>query len=149
MNPIAKFIYHSSLYTTAVTIAFFLFAKVLNVSGMHLTFGRYFLILSFGFILSASENIFSIKKISVYLRYLMHYAVLGVAFSIIFLNIRKTDETYIFGIETVIASLLVFTVFYITAVMLFVFLKKKFSKLDKKANNKTNENKQQYTSRFS
>ena len=148
MNPLAKFVYKSALYTSLITLAFFLFASIMSVTELHLTFGRYFLIFAFGFILSASENVFTIEKISKPLKYVIHYLSLAIAFAVIFLSIRSTDETYSFGIDTIVASFVVFTFLYALGFGMAKLSKKLFYAQNKNNSQKSKEPKSEYESRF-
>ena len=120
----------------------------MSVAELHLTFGRYFLIFAFGFILSASENIFTIEKLSKPLKYVIHYLSLAITFAVIFLSIRSTDETYSFGIDTIVASFVVFTFLYALGFGIIKLSKKFFKTQNKALPQRNKEAKSEYKSRF-
>ena len=124
MKYFSRFLYHATAYTVTVTMLFFAFAKLMGVeSTPSVTFGRYALIFAFGLVLSASEYIFSIDKLSRVLKYILHYAVLAIAFFFVFLTVRKDSDTFIFNASVIFASLIVFTAFYLLGLGLILLFK--------------------------
>ena len=124
MKYFSRFIYHATAYTVAVTMLFFAFAKLMGVeSTPSVTFGRYALIFAFGLVLSASEYIFSVEKLSRVLRYFLHYAILAVAFFFVFLTVRKDSDTFVFNASVIFASIIIFSVFYLIGLGLVLLFK--------------------------
>ena len=114
MKFISRFLYHATAYTVAVTMLFFAFAKLMGVeSTPSVTFGRYALIFAFGMVLSASEYVFSLDRLSRLLKHLIHYLVLAIAFFCVFLTVRSESDAFIFDAATIFASLIIFTAFYL------------------------------------
>ena len=122
-----RFIYRASLYTVAITFAFYLTATIINIPSLQMSFGRYFLILALGVTVAAAELIFSVERFSIPIRYLLNYSALAVTFTSVFIAVRASDDKFIVRGSTAIASLLAFTVFYALAV-LFSFLIKRIKK---------------------
>ncbi len=147
IGNISKFLYRGTAYTAIISILFFIFAKLLDVSDLHLSFSRYLIILAFGMIVSATEFVFTFNKLPRIAQYFIHYFVLSIAFFFVFLNIRKSSGDFEFAPSTVFASLAVFTCFYFIILGIVFITKKAISKQEKKTNKKTN-GKAPYQARF-
>ena len=146
MTPTKKFLYHTAAYTVVTSFLFLIFAKAVGVSELYLSFSRYITILALSMVTAATESIFTLNKIPRACRFIIHYAVLAVAFFFIFLSIRSSDGTYQFNTTSIFASLVIFSVFYfliLGSVML-------YKKLSKRENGKapTETKTKPYTSKF-
>ncbi len=149
MNNITKFLYRGCAYTVAISMLFFLFARILNINELHLSFSRYFIIFAFGLIVSASEFIFTIKKISTILQYAIHYLVLSIAFFCVFLTVQTSSGSYEFSVSSIFASLAIFSFFYFIILGFIVLVKRKLSVKKTSTSTKSkNEEKTTYSPRF-
>jgi len=90
-----RFIYRASLYTVAITFAFYLTATIINIPSLQMSFGRYFLILALGVTVAAAELIFSVERFSIPVRYLLNYSALAVTFTSVFIAVRASDDKFI------------------------------------------------------
>ena len=147
MKYIEKFLYHSAAYTVVISILFFIFAAISRVDELSISFSRYMLIFAFSLIISATEFIFSIKKLHVSLRYLIHYFVLCIGFFVVFLSVRSAAGNAQFSAATVFAGIIIFSLVYFLIVLALLLIKKVISKrtkgVDKKVGKATD-----YTPRF-
>lgn len=147
MKKSEKFIYHSAAYTVAISIFFFLFARMMQIEELSISFARYFTIIAFSFVLSASEFIFDIKKLPGYLKHIIHYAVLAIAFFVVFLTVQNESGDYEFKVTAVFAAVIIFSVLYLIITMVYIFaLKPRFTKSKKAAS--ANEKTSSYQPRF-
>ena len=128
MNFLEKLLYHTAAYSTLITIAVFLFARIGGVSELVMTFGKYFLILLFSVLISSTERIFNVEKIPKPLKYVIHYSVLCIAFYLIFLNVKASDGTSRFSAASIFAAVIIFTVFYLLFMLSIRFIKAKMHK---------------------
>ena len=149
MTQQEKFIYHTTAYTVGISIAFFLFAKILRIDELSISFLRYFTIFAFSMVLSGSEFIFTLNRMPVYLKHLIHYLITCVAFFFVFLTVQNSSGEYQFRIHTVFAAVVIFSAIYsiLTLIYLFVF-KCKLTKNVKKEENKFSNKTTKYKPRF-
>lgn len=131
MNNTEKFIYHSCAYTVGVSIVFFLFARLMKIDELSISFLRYFTIFAFSLVLSGSEFLFSIEKLPKYVRHILHYIILCIAFFVIFLTVQKSSGEYQFRVDTVFAAIFIFSAFYIIVTLIYLFVFKSSKKAAK------------------
>ncbi len=145
MNNTEKFIYHSCAYTVGISTVFFIFARLMKIDELSISFLRYFTIFAFSLVLSGSEFLFSIDKLPKYLRHILHYLILCVTFFVVFLTVQKSSGEYQFRVTTVFAAIFIFSAFYLIITLICLFVIKPSGK---KTN--INEEKQinKYTPRF-
>lgn len=124
MKKIEKFLYHSAAYTVIISALFFLFAKAFSLADTSMSFGRYFLILMFGVIISASEFIFTIDRIPLPVKYLVHFVCLFLTFFLVFMNVKNADGASHFSATFVFSALAIFTVLYVIILLLSKLVKK-------------------------
>ena len=127
MKLFSKFVYHASAYTVLITMLFFAFAKISGLeTSPSVTFGRYALIFAFGLVLSAAEYIFSIDKLNRSLKYALHYVTLAIAFFLVLLTVRSSEDSFAFNTATIFASLIIFSVVYFVMLGLYLLFKSAF-----------------------
>ena len=122
MSNKEKFIYHSATYTVVISILFFLFARIMKIDELSISFLRYFTIFAFSLVLSGSEFIFSINKLSGVFKHIIHYVTLCIAFFVIFLTVQNSSGEYQFRISTIFAAVIIFSVFYLVITILYLFV---------------------------
>ena len=128
MKEIKNFLYRASFYTVIVSMVFFLFARIMGINELSMSFVRYLTVFAFSLVISASEYIFTIKKISKILKYAIHYAVLCISFSVVFLSVKSSSGGAEFKASTVFASIVLFSFVYFTVIAICALVKKKSNK---------------------
>ena len=113
MKVFKKFLFNACLYTVIILTIFYLFAAVSELSDSVIGVSKYFTILVFGALISASVLVFDTKIKKAY-KYLINYAVLLAAFCTIFLSASSGVGNFV---ARVFASVVIFTLIYA-----FVFL---------------------------
>ena len=133
MKTIENIILKACGYTLTILFLFYLAGTIADFTNPYIDFKTFLFISLFGILISLAGLLLKIEKIHVSLRVLIHYVVLFVAFTVIFIisgNISKNGSAAIFS------SLIIFTFFYalIFTASLFVqkFIKKADDSLDKK-----------------
>ena len=144
MKETKNFLYRSCAYTVSISMVFFLFARIVGISELSISFSKYLIIFAFSLVISASEHIFAIEKLSKILKYAIHYSVLCASFSIIFLSVKSSSSSSNFKASTVFASIVLFSLVYFSVIAVNVFVKKK----TKSNYGKQTESSKKYTSRF-
>ena len=147
MKNIEKLLFHASAYTVAISVLFFLFAMITGLDDASVSFGRYLLIFGFGLLISASEFIFTLKKLHTALRYIIHYSVLCIGFFVIFLSVKNSSGNSDFSAATVFAAVIIFSFVY-ALILLSVKLIKHLSGKSKKSKKDTSAKESNYTPRF-
>ena len=146
MSPLKKFLFHSTAYTVAISMLFFVFAAIVNVAELRLSFSRYFTIFAFGLVCSASEFLLVSKKLTASIRYIIHYLSLGIAFFVVFLTVRNSDGRFEFNAASMFASFVIFSCFYAIIMTAVIIYKKK--KTSKESIAKNVQPKEKYKSKF-
>ncbi len=146
-NKITKLLYHSFVYSAAITVAFFIFGYITGVQEPKLSLSRFLVILLFGAIISGAEFLFMIPKVPKVVCYILHYTALFIAFLVIFILINSSGITPSF----VFAAVVIFTIIY-AVITLAVFLLKKFvfkeTKKNEIADGKKTDEEKKYTPKF-
>lgn len=145
MKPIEKFLYHAAVYTVTISILFFIFARMSSVNELSISFSKYLTIFALSLVISGAEFILTLDKLPRYLRHIIHYIVLAISFSIVFLTVRTSSGEFQFRAATVFAALIIFSIMYIVAIVFFYALAKPAAGA-KKEKGKAKKN---YTSKFS
>lgn len=120
-------------YTVTILFLFYLSGALSTLTDPYIDFKTFSVILLFGALISLSELIFRIEKISAILKVLIHYSVLFCAFTVIFIssgNIAKRGPAAIFS------ALIIFTFFYAIIFTSGYFLRKYVRKADAKIDKK-------------
>ena len=118
MKKIENLLLRAAGYTVLILLLFYLFGLASDFTDAYISFPTFAIILSFGVIISFAGLIFNIKKLHMALRVLLHYIVLLIAFSIIFIsngNISSGGSGAIFVAVTVYTALyaVIFTISYL------------------------------------
>ena len=111
MKKIENLLLHSTAYTVLILLIFYIFGAASDFTDAYISFPTFLTILGFGAIISVAGMIFSIKKIHLALRALIHYIVLLVAFCVIFITTGNISSG---GQGAIFISVAIFTVFYFT-----------------------------------
>ena len=133
MKKIQSLLLNASAYTVLILALFYLFAAVTGYTQGGIGFPMYALILGFGLVISLAGLIFETDKLSRAVKFILHYAVLFVAFLLIFVisgNIKGQGESVIFS------SILIFTFFYAIVSVIVYLIRRAISSADKKVSDK-------------
>ncbi len=130
MSQLKKFTYHTALYTTLITLVFYIFALVLGLPEQSIGIGRFLVLLSFSMIISVAEYIFDIKSLKLTVKYLVHYSSLFLVFFFVFLSVRFEGGSSL-SLPFVFTCWFIFTVSYILVALILNAVKKRFSKQNK------------------
>ena len=137
-------------YGVAILALFFGFAAISNLTAPRIGAGQFFLILLFGQIIAIAGHILKNASWHIFIRYVLHYLTLFLAFCVIFVvngNIKEKGGAAIFS------AAVIFTFFYALIFVLIFVIKKSFSAVEKKLpKNEPKKQKKQksndYTPRF-
>ena len=144
MTNSIRFIFHTTAYTVGISILFFIVASLLQIEELSISFLRYMTIFSFSLVLSGSEFIFSVKKLHIAARWILHYCVLCIAFFAVFLTVQNSSGEYEFNGATIFAAVIIFTVIYVVASLFIVFV----TKSDKTISKAKKKDQKIYQSKF-
>ena len=144
MKPIEKFIYHAAVYTVSISVLFFVFASLLGIDDLAMSFSRYLTIFALSLVMSGAEFILTLDKLPRSARHLIHYVILAISFSVVFLTVRNSSGEFRFRASTIFAAIIIFSFFYIVTTVVFYTLIKPRSK---NANSDSNTA-PPYTNRF-
>ena len=119
MQAFKKFIYGTALYTTCLSTLFYLFMLISNITDSVIGISKYFTILLFGAIISASALIFD-TGLNLFLKYAINYVALTFAFCVIFLSTSTGSENQV---ARAFAAIFIFTLLYaLTLVLRYFFV---------------------------
>lgn len=144
MNGIGKFFYHICAYTTVICALFYLCAALFSLEDISLSFGRFFLILAFGAVISIAELIFSISRLNNALKYIIHFTSLFAVFLIAFATI-KNQSGQTFGFTSFMTALLIYTAVYLPVFLVLKIFRYTSAKIKKKTETKSDST---YRKRF-
>lgn len=128
MRNIEKILFHGSAYTFFLMIIYFIFAS-LNTESPTVSLTRFLLISLLGFIIAAAEFLYAMTELKGWLRRLIHYAVILIAFCLISVFGGFIESR---GPQTVIALIIIYTAFYFAVFGVAVLIQKSLAKADDK-----------------
>lgn len=117
MKVFKKLVLNACLYSVLILTLFYIFAAISEMTDSVIGIGKYFTILGFGAIISASVLIFD-TKLKEILKYIINYAVLLTAFCVIFLSSASGSTN---AVARAFAAIVIFTIIY-ALVLLFKYL---------------------------
>ena len=142
MRRINKLFLTGCGYAILILTLFYAFAAVSNFVSRSIAPGQFALILAFGFIISLAEFMYGELKMKQALKCLIHYAVLLVAFYVIFVisgNISVQRPAAVFG------AIVIFTALYFAVYAIVSLVRRAINRaddaLDRKTAGKAKENK--------
>ena len=147
MKNAEKFITHACSYAILILTLLYGFTKLSGYQDTSIAFPSYLIILTFGFVISASEWILSIDRLKAPVRIVIHYVVLLASFSIMYIALMKPNGSGIF------MSVVFFTLLYFIFFTVIHFVKKSFNATRKAVGRKServskNPEKKPYKSMF-
>ena len=108
MKQFNRFVFRGCLYTVLILTAFYFIALIANFPDKNISIGKYFLILGFGMLISASKMLFELK-INVVIKYLTNYSVLLAAFCVVFVSSTSSGVNIA---SKIFISIVIFSVIY-------------------------------------
>lgn len=114
MKAFKKFLLGWAVYTTAITTIFYLFVLLSGLTDSVMSMAKYFTILLFGAIISASALVFD-TRLNPIIKYLVNYGVLLFAFCTVFLSSAGATDN---RVARAFAAVFIFSLFYLLALML-------------------------------
>lgn len=112
-----KFVVKCAVYTIVIAMAFLIAGFIMRLPSLRISIGRLFLVLALGIAIASAELIFSIRRLSTSMKYALNYSALAFTFTMVFGAVRISDNTASFRFSTVLASLLIFSVAYLLAIV--------------------------------
>ena len=155
MGRIYKIFLTGSGYTVLILSLFYVFAAASGFVSQAIAPGQFALILSFGFIISLAELMYEELKLKKIYKCLIHYAVLLVAFCLIFIVSGKISYQ---RPSVIFVSIIIYTLLYFSVWAIVHYVRKAINhaddKLDarsmaKEAKSKNKHNKGTYKSLYS
>ncbi len=129
MKDAERFLLHTCAYTVLICALFLLFMAISGFTEASLNIGRFFLILLFSFFISVAGIILGLKRLHLVLRIAIHFLVLLVAFTVVFVisgNIKAS------GAGAIFSAIIVFSFLYSVVSLIVYSIKKSVSAVDKK-----------------
>lgn len=129
MRKIEKLFLTGCGYSLLILTLFYIFAAITKFINPAITPGQFALIVLFGFIISLAELLYSILKLKKVLKCFIHYAVLFVAFLVIFIisgNIASAKASGIF------VAIIVYTFMYFSIYLIVNLIRKTINAADDK-----------------
>ena len=121
MRRIEKALLTGCGYTILILTLFYAFSAISKLTSPAITFTRYLTILLFGFLIAFAELAYNAMNLKKWLRCLIHYGILLLAFCVIFIisgNIKSGRAPAIF------AAVIIFTLFYFAILGLAYLIRK-------------------------
>lgn len=136
MRKINKVFLTGCGYAVLILTLFYAFAAISKFVSQSIAPGQFALILTFSFVISFAELLYEELKIKKVYKCFIHYAVLLVAFCLIFVisgNISSQRPSAVF------VAIIVYTVLYFTIWAIVHFVRKAINKADIKLESRTNK----------
>ena len=124
-------------YSVLILSLFYMFAALFETTSSEIAPGRFALICTFGMIISAAELMYEELKINKVFKCILHYFVLMIAFTSIFI---VSGSIVARGTSRVFVAIVLYTVFYFIVWTIVHFLRKLIDKADKKLDAKSAKN---------
>lgn len=145
MKRIEKYLFEASALSVLITSIFFIFAKISSpdiTPAVHI--GRYFTILLFSLLIVFANLLFKLRKLPKILALLIHYVVIILAFTLIFVDLKGITGPRIFIL------LVLFTLFYAMLFGIVIGIRKLCARLDSSIKSKTKQEqkKEKYKPRY-
>ena len=93
MKNIERFLTHACTYAILILTLLYGFTKLSGYHDTSIAFPSYFIVVTFGFVVSAAEWLLSIEKLHAPVRVLLHYLVLLACFSVMYIAIMKPNAS--------------------------------------------------------
>ena len=145
MRKIEKLFLTGCGYSVLILTLFYLFAALTNFVSPAITTAQFTTIVVFGMIISLAELLYNTLKIKKIARCFIHYAVLFVAFFVIFIIIGKTTSG---RAPAIFIAIVLYTILYFTLWLIIHLVRKTINTLDDKIDAKAPVLKQEKKSEY-
>ena len=139
MKKIENLLLKAAGYTVLIICLFYLFAATGDFTEAAITFPTFAVILIFGLLISFTELVFLIDRLKTVLKFLIHYSVLLIAFTVIFIITGNLSSG---GAGVVFSALIIFTFLYALIFTLVYFIRKFIRYADRKVDTRLAKKKQ-------
>ena len=129
MNRIEKTLLYGCSYSVLIMAVFYLFALISGFTSTSVDAKTFFLCLCFGMLVSVMEQVYQSISLGFVYRAMIHYAVLLVAFCIIFVSIGGISGA---GRTSTFVSIVVFTLLYLLIFLFVHFTRRGINKCESK-----------------
>ena len=109
MKKIEKILLGGCAYAIVISLIFFLFALISNLTDAKIGIANFFIILFFGMLISVAGFILENASFNKFLRFLLHYFSLFFAFAVVFILNGEISKK---GAAAIFSAIVVFTFFY-------------------------------------
>ncbi len=133
MKRLENLLLKACAFTVLIVLLFFLFTLATDFTEAAITIGTFMIILAFGIIVAVANLVLDIKPLKFIYRLLIHYAVLLIAFIIIFVINGKVSTG---GAAAVFSAVVIFTLLYAVFFIIAHFIKRSISSADKRLDKK-------------
>jgi hypothetical protein len=128
MKKLESILLRACGYTVVTAILFFFVAMMGEFTKAAIDFTTFLLIFIFGIIISATDLVFDIPALRKVFKVIIHYAVLLVAFFVVFLLAGKLGNA---GSSVIFSALIIFTFLYAVIFTIVFLIKRAVNKADK------------------
>ncbi len=147
MKRLEKLLYHTCTLSVLISLLILIGNIIAGVKSPSIAASRYFVILLFSLIISITNMIFEIKSLKAYIKFPVHFAVLFLAFYVVFANggAFKVDSAKDFMVVFI-----AFAFFYALITCIALLVMKSIKKIDKALPEKKKKEpeKKDYSPRF-
>ncbi len=125
MKKIEEHLLKCTGYTIIILFLFYLFAAMGDFTYAAITFPTFVTIFAFGAVISVAEIILKLESLKKWLRVLIHYAALLLAFIVVFVITGNLKDG---GTGLIFSALIIFSFFYALIFAIVYFIRKAISK---------------------
>ena len=153
MRRFEKMLLCGTGYTVLILTMFYIFAAIVGFEDKSISIGRFFIVLAFGMIIALAELIYNLLTLKRVFKYLIHYALLLIAFIIVFM---LGEFITVNGPASVFVGVTIFTALYFLIYGIVYLVRRTVGaaddRLDKHLNQKADsrkvDSKPKYTPKF-
>ena len=129
MKRVENLILKSCAYTVLIAVLFFLFTLATSFTEAALTIGTFMIILLFGAVIAFSNLILELLPLKTFLKVLIHYATLLIAFIVIFVIKGRISAV---NTAAIFSAIIIFTFLYAFFFLVAWFIRKSIYAADKR-----------------
>ena len=140
MRKIEKLFLTGCGYSVLILTLFYLFAALTKFVSPAITTAQFTIIVVFGMLISLAELLYNTLKIKKIARCFVHYAVLFIAFFVIFIIMGKTTSG---KAPAIFVAIVLYTILYFTLWLIIHLIRKTISAVDDKIDSRAPKSKTQ------
>ena len=106
MNRFKSIISRTGIYTVSLCLFLYVFALLISFSNATIDIGGFLVILALSFVLSAAQEVFTVKSLATPYKFLIHYCATLLSFVVIYVTRNTTTATKVF------IAIILFTIAY-------------------------------------